>query len=66
MGTLHLVFGIILIVIGIYFVYVTLTSPTPEEPYDLVPIFLFEAMFIAGGAYLLRKYDDGKEKEKNS
>ena len=65
MGTLSLVFGIILILIGIYFVYVTLTAPVvPEDNSSNIGIsLLIEALFIAGGAYLIRKYDDDREKE---
>jgi len=61
MGTLSLVFGIILIVIGIVFLILTLMSPAPD---NLLYTILFEAILIAGGAYLIRKYDDDKEKGK--
>ena len=34
-------------------------SPAPD---DILATILFEAILIAGGAYLIRKYDNDKEK----
>ena len=66
MGTLSLVFGIILILIGIYFVYDTLRVFVESEVMsDMIFLLLFGGILIAGGSYLISKYDDDKKKEKS-
>ncbi len=67
MGTLRLVIGILILVIGIgllfwVFVFTTFT----EYPSVLVSTLGLGIIMLAIGAVLIKKYDRDKEKSKNS
>ena len=73
MGTLSLVFGIIVILIGMAFlagaVFDYSVKGFLEEDYnEMRPVFTFgiAIIILAGGSALIIKYDNDKKKEKNS
>ena len=69
MGTLSLVFGLILILGGIGLLIDGFVPSLPllhfQEENMIFSILLLGIM-IAGGSFLISKYDDDKKKEKNS
>ena len=69
MGTASLVFGIIVIGVGLYFLFIPIPSETgsDEELVDtlIAKLILVVPAFVIGGL-LLRKFDKDRKKEKNS
>ena len=67
MGTLRLVIGILILVIGIGFLFwgFVFTAFT-EYPSELVSTLGLGIIMLAVGAVLIKKYDRDKEKSKNS
>jgi len=66
-GTASLVLGIVLIGMGIYFLFTQGTNtPAEDAIYDLAARLILGIPSIVIGGLLLRKYDRDKKKEKNS
>ncbi len=67
MGTASLVFGMILIGAGLYFIFVVTTSVTEEDAiFDLFARLIVGIPMMVIGGLLLRKYDRDRKKEKIS
>jgi len=66
LGTASLVIGLILILIGFFFILSAFVefAPTPEDArLNLLLRMIFGIPLIVGGAFYLRKFDKDKKKE---
>ena len=74
MGTLSLVFGLILIGIGLLIIFTIPLGANPTGDPEamqllyagMIGMLIFGIPFLVGGGLLLRKYDRDRKKEKNS
>ncbi len=70
MGTLSLIFGVIVIGFGLYWLYNSLiglaVSVTTYENYISIIAIGVGIIIIAIGSALIRKFDKDRKKEKNS
>ncbi len=66
MGTTSLVFGLILIGVALYIIFVVPTSSTSDALFDLLARLTLGIPMMVIGGLLLRKYDSDRKKEKIS
>jgi len=65
-GTTSLVFGLILIGVALYIIFVVPTSSTSDALFDLLARLTLGIPMMVIGGLLLRKYDSDRKKEKIS